>query len=125
MKNGFIVEKFWVIKSPFNALYGFYEPDREETYSLSLPFQNGTGFFHGRTNWLTTKYTQIKMDRNQLDKESRWTKNVNGTWKWIILVGVGLFLIAILGSKIFGDAEPPGAKQGDVAADTIAGDSRQ
>ncbi|WP_215237250.1 hypothetical protein [Dyadobacter helix] len=64
------------------------------------------------------------MNREEIDKEARATKNTRNTWKWIIGIGVVLMLIAFWGGffnhdENFSGAETPSA----TAPDTLATDT--
>ncbi len=52
------------------------------------------------------------MDRGEIDKEARATKNLKNVWKWVLGVGIVLALIAFFGGYLnhdrnFKQAETP------------------
>lgn len=65
------------------------------------------------------------MDRHELDKETKATKKTKNIWKWILGVGIVLFLIAFFGGYLNHDEDfyPGTAPVEGVQADTSASDS--
>jgi peptidoglycan biosynthesis protein MviN/MurJ (putative lipid II flippase) len=65
------------------------------------------------------------MDRHELDKETKATKKTKNIWKWIVGVGIVLFLIAFFGGYLNHDEDffPGTAPMEAVPVDTSATDS--